>query len=545
MISFKKMMVPYLVLGFSCSALTWQAQAQSSCDFKTVTNQCQFFKNLKPTDIIELANGEKVPACTLSSVFSAQAETALARAEEAQVALRDYIHGLPPSVMSSEFKSRLESLGYHNLGNLTYPNKNKLSLPWPPNQSGAAPKEVSIDELLAFWGGQQGLDRERFIAMVRASDVRVQRSETAISMDTRDRVEFLRTPAQTQAAFNQVKTEALAFLRQGRSDSELSPDMRSVIGRVEAYTLSNPGPSGSSPEICGPNRGQGGANNISRGFIDLGPKLNYFPGGTIQRTLAHEFAHAFDPCRSNVTLFKASDEFNRWVSTHQNVNNPRGVFGIAMPPNSEAQLMGSQVLGAPFSIDQNPFRETYNCLINQGEGRSGHSLNRGLGNFHKGTGEYLAQNGPVRTEAQACEFTQGNEIFCDWFAAQILEQIIKKNPPARPSPTRPLPEGVVAAPPGYEYMIYNLDEACAEEIAGDPLYTGAEHPSDRRRADLILNNPTVAEAMGCPRTLDSQVICPASETVNFTGERAMAPPAETTKPPKAKPQKKSEASTVE
>ena len=534
MISFKDLVfIGVIGLGFVF-------EVQAKCDFKSVTHQCEFFKNLKPTDIIQLANGEKVPACTLSAVFSAQAEEAMGKVEESQVELRDYLSSLPSSAMSTSFKQRLAELGLNNLGDLTYPNEAKVSVPWPPNKEGAKAKSVSVTQIINYMESQEGIDKDRLLRLLRASDQN-QNRHVALSMDTDQRSEYLRTPQQTQAIFNQVKTNALEVLRQGQSDSQLSPEMQSVIGRVNAYYLSQ-NSSGQPGSLCGPGRGQGGRNNTAQGFIELGPKMNYFPAGAVQRTLAHEFAHAFDPCRSNTTMLRASEEFAQ-LARDRGQNNPGNLFGIRLPPGSESQLMGSEVVGAPFSIDQNPFRDTYNCLINQGEGRTGHPLNRGLGNFHTRQGEYLSQNGAVRSESQACEFSQGNEIFCDWFAAQVLEQTIKKDPPPRPSPDRPLPEGVVAAPPGYEYLIYNLDEACAEEISGAPSISGSDHPSDRRRVDLILNNPTVAEALGCPRTPDSEVICPASQTVHHTG--TTSPTTAPSPSPQKKPQKKSDAHTVD
>lgn len=502
-----------LVLSF------WSWSHAQTCDFKAVTNQCEFFKNLNPDDVIELANGEKVPACALSSVYSAQAETAMAGTEDAQVELRDHMAQIPTSIFSDRFKQNLAGIGFHRLGDLTHPSDRvKVNLPWPPNQNGAPVREVSTLEFMNYLQSQQGWDRSRLISLMRAADQN-QNRQVALALDRPGDASLVRTPAQTRAAFEAVRSESLAFLSQGRSASELSPAMRSAIARVESYNIAiqNPMASG-QPPICGPNRGIGGRNNTGRAYIELGEKMNYFPATATYRTLAHEVAHSFDPCRSGVTTFRPSPEFANWVSTQPNVSNPEGIFMRDLPAGSEAVLRGSQVLAEPFSLDDNPFRETYNCLIQQGATGRGHDLNRGLGRFHHRGQDYLNQNGSVQSQAQACEFTQGNEIFCDWFASQILEQMIQKdgalsnaNPSA--SSTASSSPGVVKAPRGYEYLIFNLDEACAEEISGAPMITQGEHPSDRRRVDLMLNNPTVAEALGCERTPDQNIICPANQTM--------------------------------
>lgn len=556
--------VKTLAVVITTTAIPKHAGA-NTCDFKKVTNQCEFFKRLKPTDIIELPSGEKVPACTLSSVHSTEVEQAMAQIEENQVALRQYLASLPPASMSNTFKGFLEQRGFNNLASLTFASSRAEEMPWPPNQEGAPVRSVTLAEFVNHLRTNAGIEQNRIVELMRAADQN-QNAVVAALMDTDQRGQYARTPAQTQAAFDRVKAETIEFLRQGKSDAELTPEIRSIIGRVNAYALANN--TNNSGSICGPNRGSGGRNNTAFAYIELGPKMNYFPANTVQRTLAHEFAHSFDPCRSNNTVFQASPEFAQWVKEEQNVNNPRGVFGKVMPPGSEAALRGSEILGTPFTIDENPFRETYNCLINQASqgGRAGHPLNRGLGSFHMRSGASLAQVGPIQTEEQACQFTQGNEIFCDWVASQILEQMIKKDaaaaaggssaqvaaPPSKPKKSAPAnsaqDQNVVRAPKGYEYMIYNLDEACAEEMSGRPMETASEHPSDRRRVNLILNNPTVAEAMGCERTPDSHVICPASQTFlasHAGAENSGAPVAVPPVKEKPRQQKSEEAQSVE
>lgn len=498
--------------------LFYFTEADATCTYASVTKQCTFFKNLNPNDIIELANGEKIPACTLSSVFSKTHEDALKQTEVAQVKLRNEILKTPQ--LSDSFKSSLQDMGWNNLGRLTLNSQEPLMLPWPPNLPNATPRKVNSQEILAYFNNLP--NGPALLKLMQGADQN-QRLFVALSLDQNGSKDFLRTPKQTELAFNTVKDETLQFLLQGKELNELTPEQRSLIGRVNSHSVITR--QYDQPPICGPNRGQGGYNNIDRALIDTGPKMNYIPPTATYRTLAHELAHSFDPCRSNLTWFKASDEFSKWVKEAQGVDNPRRIFAKVLPENPEELLRGSQVLATPFEMQNHPFIETYNCLINQG-GPQGHPLNRGLGRFHANGQDYLQEKGPVRKPEQACEFTQGNEIFCDWFAAQILARVINQKAQTTSPFTRAKgrrksqmqkprnlsanlkAENTIKAPAGYEYLIYNLDEACAEDISGESLTTKTDHPSQRRRTNLILNHPTVAQALGCPATPPEHVICP-------------------------------------
>ncbi len=92
-----------------------------------------------------------------------------------------------------------------------------------------------------------------------------------------------------------------------------------------------------------------------------------------------------------------------------------------------------------------------------------------------------------------CKEGHTREAFCDHFGALLIAEHLKQNLPVYKSPPKPARRNEVYLPPGYEIFFFELDIHCAGSM------DSASHPKmSRRLEDILLANPVIAKAAGCP-----------------------------------------------
>jgi hypothetical protein len=329
--------------------------------------------------------------------------------------------------------------------------------------------------------------------------------------------------------FGKSKEQAVQFLQQrAQRDLKAAPYLKNMIKRIEAVTLEIPRyqKKGFLGDCDLPNA----YYQPGKASLLLCPQLLDLPEGALLGTILHELGHSVDPCNASLNYFQY----------------PSGNFQITGEDESLRDDAGNdqslELVIPKVGIENYPFRATLSCLQKpQAAGLAVPSQKLQMQSLEKSLQdkdntaedkEFLLRKKNEITRAfkenpycrTYTDSSHSEELFSDWFSAQVMAQIISQNQ-----------SSVRKSELSYESMLFVIAKSCPElEKKVKNLFMGTDqkqalkkcelfdsegadseeqgivhaHPNVTQRFErIILAQPTLQQALQCQES--SQVLaCP-------------------------------------
>lgn len=329
----------------------------------------------------------------------------------------------------------------------------------------------------------------------------------------------LLSPQQQQSKFNEmyafVKKTILEEILQGRKLEDLPPAQRQMYDRLNTVK-----PGGIVNASCGTN--PGGLYDRATHSISLCPGVFNYPESVGVGILAHEIAHAIDPCSAVLPVFEldaqkalafhGSDAYRAEVAPNNDremlladIYNSGGMGSLwqwSQIERSHFQYMAQKefikdVPIKPTARDEYPFQSTITCL--QGKGVievTDEKYKEFLRSAPIPTSEARtrmekharhAPHCPLRIKGQRAPMSQMPEMLCDLWKAKITAKYLGKTPSAEEARAS---------------MASELFGVCQPDLFGGREKTDGfgttKHPSwEVRVLHSMLREPKIAQALGC------------------------------------------------
>lgn len=458
--------------------------AKLPCTVKALTDNCSLFKQVKPGDYVEFADGSKVAGC-----FIATADSELINAEErreeehlAQFAL--LLDNLPDSIVSSVFIEEMRDDDFKHF-NLAIEG-HKVWVPWPPNNRVQEERYVDSKVFLDYF--KQRLDKKVFEKILQLG-----KEEFLTPYSLRNKTEgygkehlFPDARKRELRLFEYSKRKIREMITQGRPLSQLSREEKSMLIRLETLNISDSDKTESAE--CGPVYMAGYSHAGHK--VGIPPSLFFMPDESLLRVMAHEIAHAVDLCRMVYPLLR--------LSHYSQLNRERrkwdleNVHYYATGRESRNKYTPKEVFEQEILATNHPFLYLFDCFTKHPTGVFSTPSFKDI--------EPLSKDG-------ACTHNKQQEAFSDWMAAEVQASWFQEHGPTKEKAKNK--KGLFAAqvdkflhligrktfkiPAGMEYLFFQMDLACAEDKKDS--YT---HPSWEDRVNyIILKNKGLQKLLNC------------------------------------------------
>lgn len=352
--------------------------------------------------------------------------------------------------------------------------------------------------------------------------------------------------------FERARQDVIKSLKQGRSDSSLSPTEIEMIERIKSLKLSDP----KSPWILSARSCNGDPLTAfyepRNATVNLCSSTLSQTDGALLFILAHEIGHSIDPCnfqmeswkvdRQKLESFMAEYPKSEGVLGDQDRNTLKTLVDIKADQThysldlmiSDTSLIekltahGANKKTKEFTqIDKYPLKTIYSCIQDKGGFRDTQPAD------HQKTIDILRSNIPPSTKDRKVyesrfgrkskalqdypqcfkahsHYSQMGEVMCDVFGSVILEKEARDNPPATEA------EIVGWFPFSHEYCPRTAIEGALSPISMQMMVygIGKTHPTEILRTEHIhLSLPGIAKRLKCT---NSQISC--FESLRLNGE---------------------------
>lgn len=418
-----------------------------TCDVKTLTNNCELFRQLEPNDTLEFDDGTQVPACALNSMSQGDEEK---RAKDLQRPLAVFGEVLGNSELSgvTDDQRKRWMNGELRMDDLLPQEARKIR--WPPGGGpGDSFQRVTPEQVRAFWENKVGKDNYlKLVSAATEHDEITRRYIDRRMAPSSVEFDFSKQSAREERLFVEAKSAVERKILAGRSEFALNANEKEILARIRGVKLRK----GNLDQFeCGIPYGASFDYGVQE--VSIPPGLMFQPDEALLRVMTHEISHSFDLCRLG-----------------------GGLDGDSAAPKYPR---------ASGDLAHTPFFETYRCLRSTG------------GGAFRGPEE--KSNDP--DTANACHPNHHNEAFCDWFAAETMATEMKmKGRPTNgpmPKPLRAASGKTVKLPSALKPHLLQLDYACNTGEKERYQETG-QHPSWANRVDkLMMRQPALTQGLGC------------------------------------------------
>lgn len=560
----------FMSLTFSPSFAT-AASERPQCTATGITEDCEAFKEFGRTPVLRLPDGSAFPNPLVpmgphghNHDPEATGELAEGTADEIepsplvatdlklQMRMSNVWNSLPPNMkVSPKFRSDFsqlvplpDKLTAWAGKKMLYPpgvkpeSNDRVSIFWPPQNPSAQRKVVNVDEIVRFLNTLPDESKKTMRAIV------VERAEVKVEMVNAsfDQVQPV-AKTDLEGTFRETRQLFLDEITKGRDPNSLSPDETAAYAKVASIRLAPADPK--SPFCVGlqPNAYYA---PVLHSF-SICPGLMGWPKSAITRIIAHEMAHAIDPCVQTFPLLKINREAFRKLprSSDQWPPSIRSNLDIAgaLVTAQEALRQGAVYTNAqnilmmrdPKAIDQliklgyfelaaiavpdgeGIGQETYTCLRDKAKFKE--LSEKDLKDIGKQLAEsYQDQIGAKVNQSKfssdmkermknhsQCFKVPGKvshmcEAMADAWSAKVLGRYLEKSPPKSKI------EKLATFAWDFRTTCFGKNSAAKGEASEVPLVAvtkilmedSAGHPSNRMRSDrIVLTEPRIQKAMGC------------------------------------------------
>jgi hypothetical protein len=302
------------------------------CTSQSVTRNCEFFKEHKTEEKIQLENGtfflnplfKSTPAPSVNQPLAGPAGGEAYQSEfgpgatpeelkkmhdQALVDQAQALELLEDSGFSLKSKLALSSQGPMLLGapNLT------IAVPWPLSSKDGNLKEMTVSQVLAEI--KNGISPQNYARLESiwkqrqsrwAASIEAQRKASAKQMEdqiAKQKLEAEQNTQKNQTRFKQIaelfefaQAQVINAIKNGENETKLDPIKLKMLQKVREIKLN----ALDSPEIVNSTICAGAGNafyNADNNKVNVCPSYFFHPDASLVAVLAHEISHSIDPCR--------------------------------------------------------------------------------------------------------------------------------------------------------------------------------------------------------------------------------------------------------
>lgn len=416
-------------------------------------------------EAIAFESGWRQPACGLNFVATLHRRLRQSAAVKA-------IDAIPDSIFTPAFKKYLEANNNYE----RWSSDRIVEVMWPPNDARAKAIEVSAAQRRQFEDKNIGAIPLAELRRTTAYYGPTEREDDRRTLLTKRQLRVADLDSRMRRIFQVALDKAIAKLKAGPTKTKADPKMTAVaLKRLETLGLY---PSRNPLEFsC-----EGVYAARYEPFIHqvvVPYSLAAVSNESLLRTLAHEIAHSFDGLRLSQALatYKRDDANREPDSVVREVRLESGAKYILKDPENTDKFVEAtgRVFSAGVAEAANPFRSVYQCLAKDKRILAGRKL--------------------------ATSSQMKHEIFADWFAAEIVADVMKDSAALatvrmkasdliddrESTGTNPL-----FMPSGFEFVSFYIDSMAS----GDDV--SVDHPAwSRRLSEIFLRNPDVRIGLQC------------------------------------------------